>query len=61
MFDNDLEPLKGKKQVKNLDPMSLAELNDYIQALKDEITRAEQEIARKKAHLDAASSLFKSK
>lgn len=60
MFDLELEPRQGKKQVKNLDPLSLSELNDYVQALKDEIVRAEQEIVRKKAHLDAASSLFKS-
>lgn len=60
MFDDDL-PLKSKSsQTKNLEPMSLAELESYIVCLKDEITRAEAEISRKSAHMNAASSLFKS-
>lgn len=59
MFDPDLEPRHAKKPKKNLDPLSLDELNDYIQEMKDEIVRAEAEIARKKAHIAAASSFFK--
>ena len=62
MFDDpDLSPLKPKKVLKNLEPMSLDELGEYIQGLKEEIQRAELEITRKKTHMSAASSLFKSK
>ena len=51
----------GKNTVgpKNLEPCSLDELSDYIEELKIEISRAEAEIDRKKAHMDAASSVFK--
>lgn len=59
MFDNDLEPQKQSAKAKNLGPMSLDELHRYIEELKDEIVRAEEEIKRKKAHMDAASSVFK--
>lgn len=59
MFDDDLEPQKQSKPLKNLEPMSLDELNLYIQEMKEEILRAEGEIERKKAHMDAASSIFK--
>lgn len=58
MFD---EEEFGKKPVgpKNLEPLSLDELRSYIEELKAEIVRAEAEIVRKKAHMDAASSVFK--
>lgn len=58
MFD-DLEPLKPKKVLKNLDPLSIDELKNYIDELKEEIKRTELEIARKTSHMTAASSLFK--
>jgi uncharacterized small protein (DUF1192 family) len=59
MFDDDLEPQKQLTTVKNLEPMSLDELSYYIEELKQEITRTEGEIVRKKASMDAASSVFK--
>lgn len=58
MFD-DLEPQKKPQQLKNLEPMSLDELANYIEELKGEIIRAEGEIERKKKSMDAASSFFK--
>lgn len=61
MFDDDLEPRKTKKVLKKLDSMSLDELDAYIDEMKEEIQRAELEIGRKKAHMNAASTLFKSK
>lgn len=61
MFDDDLEPRKTKKVLKKLDSMSLDELDAYIEEMKEEIQRAELEISRKKAHMNAASTLFKSK
>jgi uncharacterized small protein (DUF1192 family) len=57
----ELEPRKVKPQPKNLDPMSVEELADYIANLKAEIARVEEKIATKRAHLNAASGLFKSK
>lgn len=57
----DLEPRKAKPQPKNLDPMSVEELTDYIADLKSEIARVEEKIAAKRAHLNAASGFFKSK
>jgi len=59
MFDDELEPQKQSKPLTNLEPMSIDELNKYIDEMKAEILRTEQEISRKKAHMDAASSIFK--
>lgn len=60
MFDDDFDPRTKKKTFKNLEPLSFDELETYIQSLKEEIVRAENEIKRKKAHAQAASSFFKS-
>jgi uncharacterized small protein (DUF1192 family) len=57
----ELEPRKTKPQPKNLDPLSVEELTDYIADLKTEIARVEEKIAAKRAHLNAVSGLFKSK
>ncbi len=59
MFDDENEPRKKAPAVKNLEPMSIDELQAYIGEMKDEIIRTEQEITRKRAHMDAASSIFK--
>ncbi len=59
MFDDDLDPKKKPSKLKNLEPMSVDELQDYVEALKAEILRAEAEIAKKKAYSQAASSFFK--
>ena len=56
--DND-KPKNQPKAPKNLDPLSIDELENYIEDLKAEITRVEAEIDKKKAHKDAASSIFK--
>ena len=58
MFDDENFG-KVPAKPKDLEPMSLDELDDYIVALKDEIVRAESEIERKKKHMAAASSVFK--
>lgn len=60
MFDDDLEPQKKAAAQKNLEPMSVDELENYIADLKAEIERTEAEIARKKAYNEAAASVFKS-
>ncbi len=59
MFDDDLDPKKKAAKLKNLEPMSVDELEAYVTDLKSEIMRAEVEIARKKAYAQAASSFFK--
>jgi uncharacterized small protein (DUF1192 family) len=59
MDTDDLEPRKAKPKPKNLDPMSVEDLLEYIEELKAEIRRAEENMAKKKAHLSAAAGLFK--
>lgn len=60
MLLEDDNPAIGKTKPKNLDPMSVAELKDYIVALEDEIKRAEAEIAKKSSSRAAAEAFFKS-
>ncbi len=60
MFEEELP--KKKSDVfapRNLERVSVDELQDYIMELQVEITRTEQEITRKKAASVAASSFFK--
>jgi uncharacterized small protein (DUF1192 family) len=59
MFDEDL-PIKKKTYdfPRNLENMSVTDLNDYIAALKAEIVRVQSDINAKKAAADAASSVF---
>lgn len=56
---DDLEPLKKKSQPRNLDPMSVEELREYITVLKVEIARVEEKIKAKQSHASAAASFFK--
>jgi len=56
----ELEPRKQKPQPRNLDVLSIEELNDYIEDMRTEIKRVEEKIAAKKAHINAAAGLFKS-
>ena len=55
---DELEPVKKRIEPLNLDPLSIAELEAYIAHLNGEIERARAKIAAKKAHRDAASSVF---
>jgi uncharacterized small protein (DUF1192 family) len=56
---DDLEPLKKKSQPRNLDPMSVEELREYITVLKAEIASVEEKIKAKQSHASAAASFFK--
>jgi uncharacterized small protein (DUF1192 family) len=56
----DLEPRKQKPQPRNLDVLSIEELNAYIEEMRAEIRRVEEKIAAKKAHINAAAGIFKS-
>lgn len=61
MDTDDLEPIKSKKpQKRNLEPLGVDELAAYIEELREEIVRVEADMAKKKKHLAAAASLFKS-
>lgn len=59
MDPEDLEPRKAKPKPKNLDPLSIDELNDYIAELEAEIARVKADIVKKSAHLSAAAAFFK--
>ncbi len=59
MFDlEDMPKKQSGFQPANLEPLSLDELSSYIKTLEDEIDRVEAEVRRKKAHQEAASSIF---
>lgn len=61
MFEDDL-PAKKKTHdfPRNLDGLSIHELEEYIKALNGEIERVQGDIERKKASQSAADSVFKS-
>ncbi len=59
MFDEELPKPKTAGFPRNFENMSVSELEDYIDELKAEISRAEDDIARKKASQEAAASVFK--
>lgn len=59
MDPEDLEPRTKKPQLRNLEPMSVAELNGYIAELEAEIARVRAAIAGKTSHRAGAESLFK--
>lgn len=56
---DDLEPRKVKPKPKDLLPLSVAELNDYIAELEAEIVRAREMIAVKRKERSGAEGLFK--
>lgn len=59
MVMDDEESAKPKPEVKNLEPMSIKELEDYISELKAEIARVEQDIKAKNQHHAAADEVFR--
>jgi uncharacterized small protein (DUF1192 family) len=54
-----LEPRKPVAKLRDLEPLSVAELENYIEELKTEIRRVEAKMAAKRSHLGAAAALFK--
>ena len=56
---DDLEPRKPIRVKINLDEMSIDALNDYVQNLQDEITRAQKAIVEKEKARAGAESVFK--
>jgi len=59
-MDDDEVPKPRSFEAKNLEPLSIAELNDYIDELESEIERARQAIAAKTGQRGAADSIFRS-
>ena len=60
MIDSDdLElPQKAKPKLRDLQPMSIGELEEYIASMEEEIRRADEMIAKKQAHKSGIESLF---
>jgi uncharacterized small protein (DUF1192 family) len=54
-----VEPRKAKPVPKDLNPMSVADLDAYILGLQEEIERARAMIAAKKAVRSGAEAFFK--
>lgn len=59
MDTDDLEPIRPKPEPKNLEVMSIEALQEYIEELKGEISRAQEMIAMKEAARSDADSFFK--
>jgi uncharacterized small protein (DUF1192 family) len=55
---DDLDPPRPTLKPLDLQPMSVAELKDYITSLESEIARAEGAIAKKEAHKSGIEGLF---
>jgi len=59
MLDDDIPLGKKPPAPKNLENLSIEELEAYTQALLGEIDRVKVEIDRKKAYANVAASFFK--
>lgn len=60
MFDEDLpKPKSDAAFPRNLELLSVSELEEYIKDLESEIKRVQDDIAKKKSSQDAAASVFK--
>ena len=55
---DELEPQRTAAKLRDLSPMSIGELQDYIASLESEIARAEAAIAKKEAHRSGVDALF---
>ena len=56
---DDLEPRKANPVKRNLEEMSIADLNEYIQEMKEEIVRVQKAIEKKENARSGAESVFK--
>lgn len=59
MFDETLPKQKVSEFPRNLEQLSVDDLNVYVGELKAEIDRVESDIKQKQASKEAASSFFK--
>ncbi|MCK5384106.1 MAG: DUF1192 domain-containing protein [Alphaproteobacteria bacterium] len=58
MLGDDLPVLKTQTFPRNLDSMSLSDLQDYIEEMEAEIERVREDMRKKKASGDAADAFF---
>ena len=56
---NDALPQNMPKPKRDLDPMSIEELRDYIAEMNEEIERVLEEITKKETHRSGVEALFK--
>jgi uncharacterized small protein (DUF1192 family) len=59
MDEEDLPQSKKPAPPKDLTLLGIAELEDYVARLRNEIARAEAEIAEKRKHRGGAEALFR--
>ena len=59
MDTDDLDPVRPTPAVRNLEPLSVAELNAYIGELEAEIARVRAAIGKKQNIRAGANSLFR--
>ena len=59
LTEEELPRQKARLMTPPLDPLGVAELQAYIVELRQEIARAESEVARKQDHRSAADSVFR--
>ena len=59
MNNNDDLPQNVPKKKRDLDPLSVEELGEYISEMEEEIERVRGEIAKKESHRANVNSLFK--
>lgn len=58
-MDEDSPEKKEIKRKLDLEPMSIEELSNYIAEMKEEISRVESEISKKKSHRAGVESIFR--
>jgi len=58
LTEDEFDIITRKARPRNLDRLSVEELESYKDQLEQEIARVEDAISRKKAYLDTATSLF---
>jgi uncharacterized small protein (DUF1192 family) len=59
MDEDDLDPRRKLPKPKDLTPLSIAELENYIAAMEGEILRIREAIAAKRQQRGGAEQLFK--
>jgi uncharacterized small protein (DUF1192 family) len=58
ILDDETDPKTKRPKGRALDKMSVPELKDYVTALREEIARAEADIAKKEKSRSAADAVF---
>ena len=59
MFDDERPKPKTAEFPRNIESMSIMELDEYVEELEAEIKRVQDDAVKKKASQEAAASVFK--